>query len=242
MTGCCAASRGSRPAGALAAGVCARRCAASAFAGVGLRKGPRPAADLGAARGLGVWLGLVGDARFFFSAFGGHGSSWVRPLGEGAGRDSSFAWNGPRKGEPRASPMQRAPTMLHPRAREVERFCVHDGIPTRTQHPRPSRTRTQDPASTPAPTHSPRRRTSAVASRPVEAPFGDHPQREPRQRTSRTRASQAAQQQDEPPCCPPPTPYCPDSVGSRQVRSKGSRQARGAMSWWTALGPHVPTG
>ena len=29
-------------------------------------------------------------------------------------------------------------------------------------------------------------------------------------------------------------------MGSRQVRSKGSRQACGAMSWWMDFGPHEP--
>ena len=33
---------------------------------------------------------------------------------------------------------------------------------------------------------------------------------------------------------------CPSTLGSRQVRSNGSRQALGAMSWWIALGPQVP--
>ena len=32
----------------------------------------------------------------------------------------------------------------------------------------------------------------------------------------------------------------PTMFGSRQVRSKGSRHARGAISWWIRLGPHVP--
>ena len=32
----------------------------------------------------------------------------------------------------------------------------------------------------------------------------------------------------------------PVSFGSRHCRSKGSRQANGATSWWIWLGPHEP--
>ena len=34
--------------------------------------------------------------------------------------------------------------------------------------------------------------------------------------------------------------YAPTMFGSRQPRSNGSRQARGAISWWIRFGPHEP--
>ena len=35
-------------------------------------------------------------------------------------------------------------------------------------------------------------------------------------------------------------PQAPTALGSRQARSKGRRQAWGAMSWWIDCGPQEP--
>ncbi|MDR6118685.1 hypothetical protein QE370_001869 [Aeromicrobium sp. SORGH_AS981] len=246
--GWCAGCGGRDLAGALPQGVCACRCAASALAGDGLRKGLDRQRAWGWLRvsGSGLGLRVTHDSSFLRSRATvlrwrvpsvdlppSERSTGGRSTADGArcGNDASFSWNGPREGRivrlPAAnrghdssfactSPNASAFSTRSRRRRRILGPSAHERSILRPPRARPA-ARDPRPARPPAARSRPLAETTPSASR-GSAPAGRAPP------------------------LPPPTPYCPDSFGSRQVRSKGRRQVRGAMSWWTALGPHVPTG
>ncbi len=157
----------------------------------------------GVSSGLGVWLGLVGDARFFFSAFLGHRSAFARSTGGPATagallrlrihrwwasrrKDSAFAWTVPPESR----------IVRHPTAK-----CTHDSSltpakPNASAFATGSRRRRRNlslqrmnAASCVHPSTNPQPETPDERRRqlPGQGLFGDHTQRRPRQRSSRTR-------------------------------------------------------
>ncbi len=167
--------RGSGFAGALPQGVSSCWCAASTFAGGGLRKASTGRLAAALVWGLGPWP--ASDARICVRAWDSKASAFatgsrhqrrsIRPsthegrivgaLGGGVGSASSFAWHGPR--EARTSATSGPAGSGFSTCTALRRWQIHrrrrsSGRPTA----RPS-----------TPTRSPRPRISAAPSRPVEA-------------------------------------------------------------------------
>ncbi len=183
--GTCASCGGRGFAGALPAGVRTCWCAASAFAGGGPREGLDRQRAEGRFRVAGSGLGsrVTHDSSF--------SRSWATDLrsrvlsvdlqpqerscgwrstdgGRRAGRILPSRGTVHSKEESFVTPTQSAPTILHSRVRGLTLLRSRRD-PVGNAESLPSRTRTQNLASTPAPAHSPRPRTSSDASRPVEA-------------------------------------------------------------------------
>jgi hypothetical protein len=223
--------RGSGLAAALPARVSSCWCAAAASAGGGLRKGLDRAAGRSAARVLGLRLPLWTQSSAFVRrrskapAFAtgsrrerrsvgpqAHKGRIVGALGGGVGSASPFSWHGPREGRISATsdPVGGGSATWTALGRwQIHRRRRFGGRPTA----RPAR-----------PTHSPRPKTSAVASCPLEALS--------ERRTSRSRASAA----------PPDHEAAPAQPHSRQKPSRRSRRTRARAqshpTHWTGGPPH----
>ncbi len=181
--------RGSRPAGAVPAGFSRCWCVAAGdlwllVRCLGLRWGWSPK---GASTGSGPVGGL--GSRGLASASGRRTILRFCVLDPPLCVRASYRWicnrrNRSAAADPPIAGCRRVSLCV--RVPELERFCVHEGIPSRTQNLGP----------TPCPSHSPRPQTSAVASRPVEALSEATPT-----------PAEAAHQQVETPCgSAPPNP------------------------------------
>ena len=260
--------RGSRPAGALPAVVVTLLVRCLCWRCVWSPKGPRPAAGLGAAWGLGVWLSPLPtqDSSFLRSRAEvlrlrvpsvdlppSERSEGGRSTDGGGERERILPSCGTvhTKEESFVTPTQRAPTIRHPRVRGRMLLRSRRDPVTNAESLDPD-ARTQNLASTPCPTLSPRPQTSAVASRPVEALAETTPSESrgsapaspdlPRLRTSRWRPPAAAHQQGQGPAqVQPPRAQHPDASkpppawaggGFDRLRSRGaSGHALGRLPW-----------
>ena len=204
---CC---RGSVLAAALLQGVCACRCAASALAVSGLRKSldrqrARPRFRVSGS-GLGLWVAHDSSLlRSCATVLRLRGPSVDLPPSERStggrstaggvrcGNDASFSWTVPREGRISRPPNAKGTHDSSSTRRRSNASALATGSRSqrRSLDPQTHERRILRPPR--APNRSPRPQTSAPARRPVEAPFGDHPQREPRQRSSRSRSPAAAQ-------------------------------------------------